>query len=46
MIDDAIFQRDFAVVQSAVLFVAVAIFVLNIVIDIVYALVDPRIRYS
>ena len=43
---DAIFQRDFAVVQSAVLFVAVAIFVLNIVIDIVYALVDPRIRYS
>lgn len=43
---DAIFQRDFAVVQSAVLFVAVAIFILNIVIDIVYALVDPRIRYS
>jgi peptide/nickel transport system permease protein len=43
---DAIFQRDFAVVQSAVLFVAVAIFVLNIIIDIVYALVDPRIRYS
>ena len=29
-----------------VLFVAVAIFVLNIIIDIVYALVDPRIRYS
>ncbi len=43
---DAIFQRDFAVVQSAVLVVAVAIFVLNIVIDILYALVDPRIRHS
>lgn len=43
---DAILQRDFAVVQSAVLFVAIAIFVLNIVIDILYALVDPRIRHS
>ena len=31
---------------AAVLFVAVAIFVLNILIDILYALVDPRIRYS
>lgn len=43
---DAIFQRDFAVVQSAVLFVAVAIFILNILIDVLYAVVDPRIRHS
>lgn len=42
---DAILQRDFAVVQSAVLVVAIAIFILNIVIDVIYALVDPRIRY-
>jgi peptide/nickel transport system permease protein len=41
---DAIMQRDFAVVQSAVLLVAIAIFILNIVIDILYALVDPRIQ--
>lgn len=43
---DGIFQRDFAVVQSCVLLVAVAIFILNILIDILYALVDPRIRHS
>ncbi len=43
---DAIFQRDFAVVQSAVMVVAMAIFVLNILIDILYAFVDPRIRHS
>jgi peptide/nickel transport system permease protein len=43
---DAIMQRDFAIVQSAVLLIAIGIFVLNIVIDILYGLVDPRIRYS
>lgn len=43
---DAILQRDFAVVQSAVLVVAIAIFILNIAIDILYGLVDPRIRYT
>lgn len=43
---DAIMQRDFAVVQSAVLIIAVGIFVLNILIDILYGFVDPRIRYN
>lgn len=43
---DAILQRDFAVVQSAVLVIAIAIFILNIAIDILYGLVDPRIRYT
>lgn len=43
---DAIMQRDFAVVQSAVLVVAIGIFVLNILIDVLYGLVDPRIRYN
>lgn len=43
---DAIMQRDFAVVQSAVLVVAIGVFVLNILIDVLYGLVDPRIRYN
>jgi len=41
---DAILQRDFAVVQAAVLITAIAIFVLNIVIDALYVMLDPRIR--
>ena len=41
---EAITQRDFAVLQAAVLVTAIAIFILNIVIDIIYALLDPRIR--
>ncbi|MGX5357172.1 ABC transporter permease [Kocuria sp. KH4] len=41
---DSILQRDFAVLQACVLLTAVAIFVLNIVIDLAYALLDPRVR--
>lgn len=42
---DAIIQRDFAVVQSTILVTATAIFILNICIDLLYAVLDPRIRY-
>ena len=41
---DAIVQRDFAVLQAAVLATAFAIFLLNLIIDIIYAVLDPRIR--
>lgn len=43
---DAIVRRDFALIQSTVLVTAVAIFVMNIVIDLIYAAVDPRIRHQ
>jgi peptide/nickel transport system permease protein len=42
---DAIIQRDFALVQAAIIVTAAAIFILNIVVDIAYALLDPRIRH-
>ena len=41
----SILQRDFAVVQAAVVVTAIAIFGLNIMIDTFYAYLDPRIRY-
>lgn len=41
---EAIVQRDFAIVQAAVLVTAAAIFLLNVLLDIAYALLDPRIR--
>lgn len=43
---DAILRRDFALIQSTVLVTAVAIFILNIVIDLIYAALDPRIRHQ
>jgi peptide/nickel transport system permease protein len=42
---DSILQRDFTVVLAAIMVTAVAIFVMNILIDILYAVLDPRIRY-
>jgi peptide/nickel transport system permease protein len=42
---DAIIQRDFALVQAAIIVTAAAIFILNILVDIAYALLDPRIRH-
>jgi len=41
----AILQRDFPVVQAVVLLVAVAVVVANLLADILYGWLDPRIRY-
>jgi peptide/nickel transport system permease protein len=43
---DSIQYRDFAMIQGAVIVTAAAIFVLNIVIDLAYAVLDPRIKYA
>ena len=43
---DAIFHRDFTMVQAVVFLVALGVLVLNLIIDFVYAWLDPRIRYS
>jgi len=42
----AITARDYPVVQSTVLIVAVFIVAINLVVDVLYAALDPRIRYS
>lgn len=41
---EAIKARDFPVVQGAVLYIAVAYLVINLVVDLLYAVVDPRLR--
>ncbi len=43
---DAIFSRDFPIVQGAVLMMAFIVLAINLVVDLLYALIDPRIRYS
>ncbi|HIG26030.1 MAG TPA: ABC transporter permease [Acidimicrobiia bacterium] len=41
---DAIYQRDFLMVQGITVFVAVVYVTINTLVDIIYMLVDPRIR--
>ncbi|WOF23441.1 ABC transporter permease [Microbacterium betulae] len=46
LIVDSIFQRDFPVVLAGVVFLSAALAVLNIVVDLVYVAIDPRVRLS
>lgn len=41
---DGILKRDFALVQASIFCVAVVIFLINILVDLLYAAVDPRVR--
>ena len=43
---DAIFNRDYPVLQGGILFLAVVFVLVNLVVDISYAIINPRIRYS
>ncbi|MBW3633932.1 MAG: ABC transporter permease [Chloroflexi bacterium] len=42
---DAIQRRDYPMVQGAVLAVAITFVIINLLVDIVYAVLDPRIKY-
>jgi peptide/nickel transport system permease protein len=43
---DAVLSRDYPVLQGAVLLVATLFLLVNLLVDLLYAAVDPRIRYS
>ena len=46
MLFDSVMSRDFPVTQTVILFLVGAFLVLNLLIDILYARLDPRIRYT
>jgi peptide/nickel transport system permease protein len=43
---DAVSQRDYTVVQGTVMMMAVVFVTVNLVVDLMYGLIDPRIRYT
>jgi ABC-type dipeptide/oligopeptide/nickel transport system permease component len=46
LIIEALFSRDFPVVQGIVLMVGAAVLFINLLVDILYAYIDPQIRYQ
>jgi peptide/nickel transport system permease protein len=39
-------SRDYPVIMGITVFVAIAVLLGNLVIDLIYSLLDPRIRYN
>ena len=46
LIIDSVFSRDFTTVQGAILISAILVVIINIVVDILYTVIDPRIKLS
>ena len=46
LIIDGVYRRDFAVIQGVVLVIVVLRIVINLIIDVTYSIIDPRIRYG
>jgi ABC-type dipeptide/oligopeptide/nickel transport system permease component len=46
LIVDGILNKDFPMVQGVVLVIAVSYVVVNLMVDLLYAVLDPRIRYT
>jgi len=42
----SIYQRDYPLTQSTILFIAVMFMAINLAVDLLYGVLDPRIRYS
>ena len=45
LVVDAVFARDYPLVQGVVLLIAVGFIVSNLMVDLLYCWIDPRIRY-
>jgi peptide/nickel transport system permease protein len=46
LLREAIFNRDYPVLQGGILFLALVFVLVNLIVDISYAIINPRIRYS
>ncbi len=46
LVVDAIFSRDYPLVQGVMLLIAIGFILSNLVVDVVYGWLDPRIRYE
>ena len=42
---DSVFRRDYPVVQGGLLLIAAIIMLVNLIVDLLYGLINPRIRH-
>jgi len=42
---DSVFRRDYTVVQGGLLLIAGIIMIVNLLVDVLYGLINPRIRH-
>ena len=43
---DSISRRDYPVVQSGLLLIAMLVMIVNLIVDLTYGLINPRIRHK
>ena len=43
---ESIFHRDFTMIQAVIVIIGVAIVTINLLVDLLYGWLDPRIRYA
>jgi peptide/nickel transport system permease protein len=46
LVYNAVAARDYPVIQGAVLLIAALFLLINLIVDVLYAVVDPRIRLA
>ena len=46
LLTTALMQRDFFLVQAIILMISVAVVAANLLVDVLYAVIDPRVRLS
>jgi ABC-type dipeptide/oligopeptide/nickel transport system permease component len=43
---DAVLKRDYPIVQGVTIFIAAVFIVVNLIVDVLYGIIDPRVRYG
>jgi ABC-type dipeptide/oligopeptide/nickel transport system permease component len=46
LILEGVYSRDYALVQAGVFIISVIFITINLLVDLVYGVIDPRIRYE
>ena len=46
LVISSVLRRDYPVIQGVILFIAMVYVLVNLLVDVIYCFIDPRIRYD